>query len=68
MGLQHGVIAWGTTMAIPTNIPTLAERLREGSVSYRTVAVGKWHCGYASWRNTPTGEHELAYGWRCLAS
>ena len=38
---------------IPLGMSTIADKLR--SVGYRTHAVGKWHCGFATPAQTPLG-------------
>merc|ERR1712137_687140 len=43
----------GSVAAIPMDVPTIAEKLRDRG--YRTHAVGKWHLGAARWVNTPIG-------------
>eukprot|EP01130_Rhizamoeba_saxonica_P004276 TRINITY_DN1749_c3_g1_i1.p1 TRINITY_DN1749_c3_g1~~TRINITY_DN1749_c3_g1_i1.p1 ORF type:complete len:514 (-),score=88.58 TRINITY_DN1749_c3_g1_i1:111-1652(-) len=53
-GLQlFSTIMPASRAAMPLDQPTLSELFLENG--YRTSAVGKWHLGYADWRNTPTG-------------
>jgi len=53
-GMQHATtLLPGTTAALPLDVPTLAEVLKEKG--YSTHAIGKWHLGYARWKNTPIG-------------
>ena len=51
-GLQHAIPALSTA-ALPDEESTLADRFREGG--YHTIFLGKWHLGYARWRDTPIG-------------
>jgi len=51
-GLQTA-IPHAALAAIPLSSPTIAEELR--GAGYSTHYLGKWHVGYASWNNTPTG-------------
>lgn len=54
-GMQHeNTIMLGSTAAIPLTTPTVPELLAEHA-SFTSYAVGKWHLGYAHWKNTPTG-------------
>lgn len=54
-GMQHqNTIMPGSTAAIPLTTPTIPELLAEHA-SFDSYAVGKWHLGYAHWKNTPTG-------------
>ena len=51
-GLQHyNTIMPASLAAMPLDQPTLPELLLK--LNYTTHAVGKWHLGYASWKNTP---------------
>ena len=53
-GMQHlHTIFPGSTAAIPLSTPTLPELL--AAHNFTSSAVGKWHLGYASFHNTPTG-------------
>lgn len=53
-GMQHATtLTPGTLAALPLDVPTLAEVLKEKG--YSTHAIGKWHLGYARWQNTPVG-------------
>jgi len=53
-GLQHTTtLLPGTGAKIPTDTATIAEVLK--TVGYTTHAIGKWHLGYQSWAETPTG-------------
>jgi arylsulfatase A-like enzyme len=52
LGLHHRVIEEYQTKHVPTNIPMMAEVLRDEG--YATHAVGKWHLGHCSWNYTPT--------------
>ena len=57
-GMQHeNTIMPGSTAGIPATTPTLPELLTAHSPAYNftSVAVGKWHLGYASFSMTPTG-------------
>ncbi|KAJ9456098.1 Arylsulfatase [Diplonema papillatum] len=53
-GMQHIEAASpATTAALPLENVTVAELLSEKG--YSTHMIGKWHVGYASWKNTPLG-------------
>lgn len=53
-GLQHvTTLMPGSTAKIPTDTATIAEVLK--TVGYSTHAIGKWHLGYAAWKDTPIG-------------
>eukprot|EP01090_Pellita_catalonica_P001971 TRINITY_DN11665_c0_g1_i1.p1 TRINITY_DN11665_c0_g1~~TRINITY_DN11665_c0_g1_i1.p1 ORF type:complete len:534 (-),score=84.01 TRINITY_DN11665_c0_g1_i1:340-1773(-) len=53
-GMQHYNTIMPTSFAaMPMEQPTMAELFL--SAGYKTVAIGKWHLGYAYWKNTPTG-------------
>lgn len=53
-GMQHvTTLMPGSLAALPSDVPTLAEVLKE--IGYNTHAIGKWHLGYARWKNTPVG-------------
>ena len=65
-GMQHkNTIVPGSTAALPVTTPTLPELFSEHSRGNVTSAmVGKWHLGYASYNNTPTGRgfhHYVGY-------
>ena len=48
--------------AIPPDVPTIGELL--SNEGYSSYFVGKWHAGYASWNNTPSGRGwESFYGY-----
>jgi len=50
-GMQHqNTIMPGSTAAIPLTTPTIPELLAEHA-SFDSYAVGKWHLGYAHWKN-----------------
>ncbi|XP_033752639.1 arylsulfatase I-like [Pecten maximus] len=51
-GLQNGVIRPAEAKHLPTNYPTLPEKLRDAG--YATHMIGKWHLGFCNWRYTPT--------------
>ena len=51
-GLQHSVIWHTTPSCLPTDIPTLADKLKE--MHYSTHIVGKWHLGFYKKKCTPT--------------
>ncbi len=48
---QYNTIMPASTAALNSKL-TLAEVLKEQD--YETFAIGKWHLGYSSWKNTPT--------------
>ena len=53
-GLQHApTLVPGSTGAIPSDTATIAEVLKKRG--YATSAIGKWHLGYSSWKDTPLG-------------
>jgi arylsulfatase A-like enzyme len=53
-GMQHfTTLIMGSTAGIPKDTPTLAELMLDAG--YETHAIGKWHLGYSSWAQTPTG-------------
>ena len=57
-GMQHETtILPGSTAAIPATTPTVPELLSLGATTkkFMSYAIGKWHLGYASFNNTPTG-------------
>ncbi len=49
---QYNTIMPGSRASMRFDQATLAELLR--TKGYATHAIGKWHLGYAKWRNTPT--------------
>jgi len=52
--MQHwDTLIPGTLAHLPYDQPTLAEMFK--SQGYRTAMLGKWHLGYAHWKDTPTG-------------
>jgi len=54
IGMQHvTTLMPGSTASIPMDVPTIAEVLK--TAGYRTHMIGKWHLGYAAWKNTPLG-------------
>ncbi|XP_021345495.1 arylsulfatase I-like, partial [Mizuhopecten yessoensis] len=52
LGLQNGVIRPAEAKHLPTQYPTLPEKLRDAG--YATHLIGKWHLGFCNWRYTPT--------------
>lgn len=58
-GFQHPTTVLPMMAAgVPLDVPMLPELLKSQSslgVSYVSHAIGKWHCGYATWDHTPTG-------------
>jgi arylsulfatase B len=51
---MHGYpLKAGENRSIPTDTPTMPERLKK--LGYKTHLVGKWHLGAAYRKNTPTG-------------
>ena len=63
-GLQK-CVPQATTVALPLETATIPEGLKARlGPNVSTIALGKWHLGYASWRNTPTGrgfDHHRGY-------
>ena len=60
-GMQHmSTIAPWSTAAIPLDTPTIAEMVTE-QAGYEAHAIGKWHQGFASWRNVPVGRGFLTH-------
>jgi len=54
IGMQHfDTLLTGTLAHLPYDQPTTAEMLK--TQGYRTAMVGKWHLGYAHFKDTPTG-------------
>lgn len=54
IGMQHMTTLMPASPAgIPRDTPTIAEVLKQAG--YSTHAIGKWHCGMASWSQTPVG-------------
>lgn len=52
IGTQHmQTIKPGASPHMPRNKMTIAEALK--AAGYKTAMIGKWHCGYASWVDTP---------------
>eukprot|EP01064_Diplonema_japonicum_P025124 TRINITY_DN360_c1_g2_i1.p1 TRINITY_DN360_c1_g2~~TRINITY_DN360_c1_g2_i1.p1 ORF type:complete len:487 (+),score=177.17 TRINITY_DN360_c1_g2_i1:67-1527(+) len=52
-GMQHlETVLPGSSAGIPATDKTLPEYLV--SSGYDTYMIGKWHCGYAKWAQTPT--------------
>ena len=63
-GLQHGVIKPTASNCLPTDIPTLADKLKEAG--YSTHMVGKWHMGFYKERCTPTKRgFDTFFGFLC---
>ena len=50
-GLQYNVIRTPQRNALPENLPTLPEKLRDAG--YSTYLVGKWHLGHYKYDVTP---------------
>jgi len=50
-GLQHAYIMPATAVALPLELRTMADHLKEAG--YATHMVGKWHLGLTSWEHTP---------------
>jgi arylsulfatase A-like enzyme len=51
----HNVIRPKSTAGLPLGIETLPEMLKRTKPNpYETHAVGKWHIGHSSWKQTPT--------------
>jgi arylsulfatase A-like enzyme len=50
----HNVIRPISTAGLPLDIETLPEMLKRTEQPYQTHAVGKWHIGHSSWKQTPT--------------
>ncbi|XP_050413813.2 arylsulfatase J isoform X1 [Patella vulgata] len=53
-GLQHSIIWWSQDSGLPSDSPTIAEKLKH--VGYKTHAVGKWHLGFARVKYLPTSK------------
>jgi len=54
IGTQHATtIIPASTVHMPRDIPTLPEVLK--SKGYVTAMIGKWHCGYSIYGDTPYG-------------
>ena len=63
-GLQHGVIKPTAPNCLPTDIPTLADKLKE--TGYSTHIVGKWHLGFYKEQCMPTKRgFDTFFGFLC---
>lgn len=59
-GMQHfETIKPASKARLPPEDPTIAELL--AAEGWQPHAVGKWHLGYASWRDTPTARGFLSH-------
>jgi arylsulfatase A-like enzyme len=64
LGLQDGVLQPFENYSMPTDVPTLPEKLHDEG--YRNYLVGKWHLGYYTNDTTPQGRgFDHFYGMYC---